>query len=74
MEGQVLEDKLLLTIDEVCRRLSMTRSHLYPFLMDGRPQSVKLGKSRRVPAWALRDFIQGQLEGTNGEQAREPAQ
>jgi excisionase family DNA binding protein len=51
------EERLLLTIDEAARRLGIGRSHAYIFVMKGDLESVKLGRSRRVPAEALSDFV-----------------
>jgi excisionase family DNA binding protein len=52
-----MESKALLTIDEAAQRLGIGRSHAYIYVMKGEIESVKLGRSRRVPASAIEDFI-----------------
>ncbi|MPZ51038.1 MAG: helix-turn-helix domain-containing protein [Dehalococcoidia bacterium] len=54
----MMEDKLLLTIDEAAQRLGIGRSHAYVYVMKGEIESVKLGRSRRVPATALENFVE----------------
>ena len=51
------EEKLLLTVDEAARQLGIGRSHAYAFVMRGELPSVKLGKSRRIVASALAEFV-----------------
>ena len=53
-----MQDKLLLTIDEAAQRLGIGRSHAYIYVMKGEIPSVKLGRSRRVPAAALDEFVE----------------
>jgi excisionase family DNA binding protein len=50
-------DKLLLTIEEAARRLGIGRSHTYSYVLRGELESVKLGRSRRVPAQAINEFV-----------------
>ena len=53
-----MEDtKLLLTIEEVAARLGIGRSHAYAYVLKGDLESIKLGRSRRVPVQALADFV-----------------
>ena len=52
-----MESKALLTIDETAQRLGIGRSHAYIYVMRGDIESVKLGRSRRVPASAIDDFV-----------------
>jgi excisionase family DNA binding protein len=53
-----MEEKRLLTVDEAAQRLGIGRSHAYVYVLRGELESVKLGRSRRVPAQALEDFIE----------------
>ncbi len=53
-----MESKLLLTVDEAAQRLGIGRSHAYVFILRGELPSLKLGRSRRVPASALEDFVE----------------
>jgi excisionase family DNA binding protein len=63
-------NKLLLTVEEAARRLSICRAHLYGFLLSGEIQSVCLGRSRRIPVAALEAFI-ARLEGEQANIGRE---
>ena len=48
---------LLLTVKEAAERLSLSRSTVYELVLGGEIQSIKVGRSRRVLAGALTDFI-----------------
>ena len=48
---------LLLTPVEAARRLSIARSSLYELVLTGEIVSVKIGRSRRIPATALEDYV-----------------
>ncbi len=61
--------KLLLTVDEAARRLSLGRSHLYQLVMRGDIGSIKLGRSRRIPVAALERFVSERLEAATDEHA-----
>ena len=50
-------DALLLTPVEAARRLSIARSSLYELVLTGEIESIKIGRSRRIPIDALTDFI-----------------
>ena len=51
------DQRVLLTVDEAAHRLGIGRSHAYIFVMKGELESVKIGKSRRIPATAIDAFI-----------------
>lgn len=51
------EGKLLLTPEEAADRLSLGRTKLYQLISSGALKSVRIGKSRRVPAAALVDLV-----------------
>ena len=55
-------DKLLLTVEEAARRLSIGRSHLYEHLLRGSLRSVRIGRSRRIASRDLEAFIEGLLQ------------
>jgi excisionase family DNA binding protein len=59
--------KLLLTVDEAAERLGIGRSHAYVYVLRGDLESVKLGRSRRVPVAALDEFIE-RLRAAEGDQ------
>ncbi|WP_055690808.1 helix-turn-helix domain-containing protein [Streptomyces prasinus] len=52
----------LLTVPEVMARLRLGRSTVYDLIRSRRLVSITVGRSRRVPADALRDFIAREIE------------
>ena len=52
-----MDEKRLLTVAEAARRLGIGRSHAYIYVLRGELESVKLGKSRRVPVEAIDAFV-----------------
>ena len=62
--------KLLLKISALPEVLSISRSKAYAMVQSGELPSVRLGKSRRVPAVALREYVDRLVrESTTGGQA-----
>ena len=57
-EGVVTDDKLLLRIEEAANRLGIGRSLMYRLVLSGQVQSVPLGRRRRIPAEALREYVE----------------
>ncbi|BBJ42103.1 MULTISPECIES: helix-turn-helix domain-containing protein [Streptomyces] len=51
----------LLTVPEVMARLKIGRSTVYDLIRSRRLPSITIGRARRVPAAALRDFIDHQI-------------
>ncbi|MFE8007797.1 helix-turn-helix domain-containing protein [Streptomyces sp. NPDC057418] len=51
-----------LTVPEVMRALRLSRFKVYDLIRSRELQSIKIGRCRRVPADALRTFIDHQLE------------
>jgi excisionase family DNA binding protein len=51
-----MADEILLTVREAARRLGIGRSLLYQLMLEGQVLSVKIGRSRRIPVWALEEF------------------
>ncbi|GAA2136568.1 helix-turn-helix domain-containing protein [Actinomadura napierensis] len=49
--------KLLLTVPEAARALSISRSKLYELLATGAIRSVRIDGSRRIPLDALNAYI-----------------
>jgi excisionase family DNA binding protein len=49
--------KLLLTTDEACRVLAISRSKLYELLGSGNLPSVRIGRSRRIRMRDLEEFV-----------------
>jgi len=53
-----VDEKRLLTVAEAARRLGIGRSHAYIYVLRGELESVKLGRSRRVPVEAIEEFVE----------------
>ena len=52
----------LLTVPQVMRRLKLGRSAVYDLIRSRRLASITIGRSRRIPESAVRDFIAHELE------------
>ncbi|WLQ33613.1 helix-turn-helix domain-containing protein [Streptomyces castrisilvae] len=52
----------LLTVPEVMARLKLGRSTVYDLIRSRRLVSITIGRSRRIPADAVRDFIVNAIE------------
>jgi excisionase family DNA binding protein len=58
MENRMELGPRLLSPEQAAKSLGVTRSFLYGRLLQtGDLASIKLGKLRRIPVWALDDFI-----------------
>jgi excisionase family DNA binding protein len=51
----------LLTVPEVMARLRLGRSTVYDLIRSHRLVSITIGRSRRVPTSAVREFIADQI-------------
>lgn len=51
-------EPLLLRVDEAAEALALSRTKVYELMASGELESVKLGRSRRVPTAALADFLE----------------
>jgi excisionase family DNA binding protein len=60
-------DRLLLTVAEVGKSLSLKRSKVYELIRSGRIPSVRLDGSRRVLASELREFVEQLRTAGEGE-------
>ncbi len=56
-------DKLLLRPEEAFEALAVGRDRIYELMGSGRLRSVKLGRSRRIPATELEAFVEGLSRG-----------
>jgi excisionase family DNA binding protein len=61
-----LGGRLLLTVEESSRRLSLSRTVVYELIRSGALRSVKVGASRRVPIGALQEYVEGLLAESDG--------
>jgi len=56
-------DTLLLKPEEAAAELRLSRATLYQLLASGRLRSVAIGRARRIPREALREFIERLADG-----------
>ena len=52
------DDRLLETIEDTAKRLSVSRSTVYELLRDSELQAVKIGRSRRVVVDSSRRYVE----------------
>jgi len=57
-----MHDEELLTVADVMTRLKLGRSTVYDLIRSRRLPSITIGRCRRIPARALRDYISNELE------------
>jgi excisionase family DNA binding protein len=50
-------DPLLLTPEQAAARLGVGRTRMFALIAEGAVESVKVGRSRRVPSDALQDYV-----------------
>lgn len=60
-------EKLLLRPAEVAETLGLGKSKTYGMISEGSLPSIRIGKSVRVPAASLRDWVQQQVSGAVDE-------
>jgi excisionase family DNA binding protein len=58
MEPVAVPTKLLLTVNEAARTLSLSRTRVYELVMRKELFSVKVRGSRRIPVKALEEFVE----------------
>ena len=58
---QAAVPKVLLTIEEAAQAMSLGRTFVYELVMRNEIQSVKVGRKRRIPVFALQEFVVRQL-------------
>ena len=49
--------KLLLTVEEAADAMSLGRTLMYELVKDREVLSVKVGRTRRIPVFALEDYV-----------------
>ena len=55
--GAAQKEELLLTVEEAAGRLRLGRTLTYRLISSGELESVKVGRSRRVPAECLSEYV-----------------
>ena len=53
-----MANEVLLRPEAVAERLSISRATVYQLIASGDLESIKLGRSRRIPARALEEFVE----------------
>ena len=56
------QDALLLKVDQVAERLNLGRAKTWAMVMAGEIPSLTIGRSRRIPAAALREWVERQAD------------
>jgi excisionase family DNA binding protein len=56
------DERLLLTVDEACESLHLSRPIVYQLINSGQLRSIKIGAARRIPLDALRAYIRQALD------------
>ena len=59
----VIEDTLLLKVEQAADRLNLGRAKVWQMVMAGEIPSLTIGRSRRIPAAALREWVEAQAAG-----------
>ena len=54
-------DPLLVRVEEAARLLGLGRSKVYELVGSGELRSVAIGRSRRIPASAIREWLDAKL-------------
>jgi excisionase family DNA binding protein len=57
-----MRSKLLVSVEEAAQMLSIGRSLVYKLVLSKQVLSVKIGRTRRIPVFALEAFIAQQVE------------
>lgn len=50
-------ERVLLTVEQAARQLSISRTKMFQLIKDGEISSVRIGRARRVPADALTAYV-----------------
>jgi excisionase family DNA binding protein len=58
-ESNMAQDQMLLRPEEVARSLAIGRTAVFELIRTGELRSVKIGKSRRIPADAVVEYVAG---------------
>jgi|RhiMethySRZTD1v2_1073278.scaffolds.fasta_scaffold2864991_2 excisionase family DNA binding protein len=61
------DSQLLYTPEHAGDKIDVGRTTIYGLMASGELQSVKIGRSRRIPAAALDAYVAKLVQGSNGE-------
>ena len=67
-------DRLLLKVDEATQLTGLGRSKIYELLASGQLRSIAVGRARRIPADALRDWIAEQVSAAELAETDQPTE
>lgn len=56
-QEKIMEEKLLLRVEEVAEMLNIGKSAVYDLMRRRTLVSVKIGRTRRVPVSAVREYV-----------------
>lgn len=62
-----MNERLLLTPEEASYQLRLSRAYVYELLASGELESITCGRSRRIPAEALTDFVESRRRVAKAE-------
>jgi len=62
---QLRADLVCFKVDEVASRLNLSKSQVYQLIAEGELPSVRIGRSVRIPAEALRRWLEKRSEHTH---------
>ena len=54
---------VLLTVEEACHALDLSRPTVYGLINSGRLRSLTFGRARRIPVAALEEFVAREMSG-----------
>lgn len=68
MKREVVLDRprVMYRVEEAAELLSLSRDRVYQLIRSNQLRSVQVGKSRRVPARALDDYVSRLMRGSAG--------
>jgi excisionase family DNA binding protein len=55
-------DTVLLNVEEAAHALGLGRSKCYELVLKGQLKSLKIGRSRKIPVEAIKEFIRERLD------------
>lgn len=61
------KDRLLVRPDEAAEALGLSRSRIFEMIADETLPSIKIGKSRRIPYDALKQWVADQMDKQIGD-------
>jgi excisionase family DNA binding protein len=61
---------MLFSVEEVADILHIGRSTVFKLIKDGKIQSIKMGRSRRIPIDAMQDYVDDLIGESNSSRSR----